>query len=96
MPDFIFSEEPATKSASVLVVEDCKLTQHVITSLLKELTPHVNQAFDGEEGINMCDTSQYDIIFMDMNMPKINGKQLPVSECKDGRKVGGRAGGREG
>lgn len=76
LPDFIFSEEPATKSASVLVVEDCKLTQHVITSLLKELTPHVNQAFDGEEGINMCDKSQYDIIFMDMNMPKINGQSV--------------------
>jgi CheY-like chemotaxis protein len=75
LPDFIFSEEPETKSASVLVVEDCRLTQHVITSLLKELTPKVNQAFDGEEGITMCDNAQYDIIFMDMNMPKINGLQ---------------------
>lgn len=85
LPDFIFSEEPATKSASVLVVEDCKLTQHVITSLLKELTPHVNQAFDGEEGINMCDKSQYDIIFMDMNMPKINGLQATQRIRKSGK-----------
>jgi DNA-binding NarL/FixJ family response regulator len=54
-------------------VEDDSLTQHVICTLLNELTPKVTQAFDGEEGIAKCDTEQFDIIFMDMNMPKING-----------------------
>ena len=85
MPDFIFNEEPTSKPASVLVVEDCTLTQHVITSLLKELTPHVAQAFDGEQAIFKCDEAQYDIIFMDMNMPKINGLQATQRIRKSGK-----------
>eukprot|EP00039_Didymoeca_costata_P013399 m.203227 g.203227 ORF g.203227 m.203227 type:complete len:454 (+) comp15759_c2_seq1:254-1615(+) len=85
LPDFIFSEEPTSRSASVLVVEDCTLTQHVITSLLKELTPHVHQAFDGEQAIKMCDEQQFDIIFMDMGLPKIDGPTATQRIRKVGR-----------
>lgn len=73
LPDFVFSEEPITRQVCVLVVEDCTLTQHVITSLLKELTPNVSQAYDGEQAIKLCDENQFDIIFMDMGLPKIDG-----------------------
>ena len=34
-PDFVLSEPVRPKTAMVLVVDDCKLTQHVICSLLK-------------------------------------------------------------
>lgn len=39
----------------MLVVEDCSLTQHVICTLLKELTNSVTQAFDGEQALQMCE-----------------------------------------
>jgi len=81
----VFSEEPAAKTASVLVVEDCTLTQHVITSLLKELTPMVSQAFDGEQAIQLCDQHQYDIIFMDILMPKISGLEATKRIRKSGK-----------
>ena len=39
------SRNPITpqKTARALIVEDCRLTQHVMLTLLKQLTPHVYQ-----------------------------------------------------
>lgn len=50
--DFLISELVMPKTAKVLVVEDCKLTQHVVGSLLKELTSNVEQVFDGQQAID--------------------------------------------
>lgn len=72
-PDFLTQPMPQPKTARVLVVEDCSLTQHVITSLLKELTANVEQAFDGAQAILSCNTTTFDVIFMDIHMPKVNG-----------------------
>eukprot|EP00912_Choanoflagellata_sp_UC4_P001847 UC4_evm1s1188 len=68
-----FQEVARPKTARVLVVDDCHLTQHIITSLLRELSSDISQAFDGEEAIAKCNSSVYDIIFMDLHMPKVNG-----------------------
>lgn len=72
-PDFIVSGLARPKTARVLVVEDCRLTQHIIQELLKTLTPNVSQAFDGEQALQMCSTNSFDVIFMDITMPKLNG-----------------------
>lgn len=72
-PDFLTQPMPQPKTARVLVVEDCTLTQHVITSLLKELTANVEQAFDGAQAILACNSTTFDVIFMDIHMPKVNG-----------------------
>eukprot|EP00038_Savillea_parva_P028588 m.65961 g.65961 ORF g.65961 m.65961 type:complete len:531 (+) comp8326_c0_seq3:2559-4151(+) len=72
-PDFIISGLVKPKTARVLVVEDCKLTQHVIIGLLSKLTDNVSQAFDGEQAVEMCQRHQFDLILMDMAMPKLNG-----------------------
>lgn len=72
---FLTPELAVPKSARVLVVEDCSLTQHVICTLLKELTNSVTQAFDGEQGLQMCQSQGFDIIFMDIHMPKLGGLQ---------------------
>lgn len=72
-PDFVLSEPIRPKTAMALVVDDCKLTQHVICSLLKDLTSNVHQAFDGEQAILACDAHAFDVIFMDIRMPKVNG-----------------------
>lgn len=47
-PDFLgIQDMEMSKSARVLVVEDCTLTQHVICTLLKELTDDVTQVCKG-------------------------------------------------
>eukprot|EP00041_Stephanoeca_diplocostata_P031993 m.1011838 g.1011838 ORF g.1011838 m.1011838 type:complete len:541 (-) comp24063_c1_seq5:1869-3491(-) len=72
-PDFMISGLVRPKTARVLVVEDCALTQRVITSLLSSMTSNYSQAFDGEQAVQMCQTAQFDLILMDMTMPKLNG-----------------------
>lgn len=72
-PDFIISGLVRPKTARVLVVEDCTLTQHVIIGLLSKMTTNVSQAFDGEQAVQMCQQHQFDLILMDMAMPKLNG-----------------------
>lgn len=42
----------------------------------------VDQAFDGEEGLYLSETEQYDLIVLDIMLPKLDGLQL----CKELRK----------
>eukprot|EP00045_Choanoeca_perplexa_P008009 m.73276 g.73276 ORF g.73276 m.73276 type:complete len:549 (+) comp14321_c0_seq2:140-1786(+) len=74
-PEFQDLELPIRRSARVLVVEDCTLTQHVIATLLKELTPDITQVYDGEQAILKCNTEHFDIIYMDIHMPGMGGVQ---------------------
>eukprot|EP00730_Choanoeca_flexa_P002382 TRINITY_DN11029_c0_g1_i2.p1 TRINITY_DN11029_c0_g1~~TRINITY_DN11029_c0_g1_i2.p1 ORF type:complete len:577 (+),score=121.74 TRINITY_DN11029_c0_g1_i2:162-1892(+) len=80
MADLSFAEFPdldltTRRTAKVLVVEDCTLTQHVIATLLKELTDDVTQVYDGEQAIQKCTTEHFDLIYMDIHMPSMDGVQ---------------------
>lgn len=57
----------------VLVAEDYEINRMLIDELLKQhgITPQF--ALDGEEAVNMVDKEDYDLILMDINMPKMNG-----------------------
>ena len=67
-------ETPAeTCDIKVLVAEDNKVNQMVIAAMLQELGLEVDIACDGEEAFNMVQDSDYDAIFMDCNMPKMDG-----------------------
>jgi len=71
-PDFMISGLAMPRSARVLVVEDDRLTQHLIINNLKNLTPYVSVAADGTEALKSCAATKFDIIFMDINLPMIN------------------------
>ena len=59
---------------NVLVVEDNKINQIVITALLKEFNiALLTIADDGEQAIEKCKKNTFDIIFMDMQMPVLDG-----------------------
>jgi DNA-binding response OmpR family regulator len=60
----------------VLLIEDDRTTELM---LKKALTSHhyaVDVAEDGEVGLEMADAYEYDILLMDVGVPKINGLQL--------------------
>jgi len=58
----------------VLIVEDNKANQMFLKVVLKSLgIDNITIANDGEEAIDKVKTHQFDIIFMDENMPKMNG-----------------------
>ena len=57
----------------ILVVEDDKDLSSIITKVLKLEKYEVDQAFDGEEGLDFIHQVEYDLIIMDVMMPKLDG-----------------------
>jgi len=57
----------------ILVVEDEKKVSTFIQRGLEEEGFSVDAAFDGEEGIHKAETNGYDLILMDVMLPKMDG-----------------------
>ena len=57
----------------ILVIEDEKNIQNIIKEFLESAKYEVNTADDGLEGINLIQNNNYDLILLDIMMPKING-----------------------
>jgi DNA-binding response OmpR family regulator len=62
----------------ILVVEDEKKISSFIKRGLKEEGYVVDTAFDGEEGHFIATTNEFDLIILDLMLPKIDG----ISLCK--------------
>jgi signal transduction histidine kinase/DNA-binding response OmpR family regulator len=60
-------------SMRVLVVEDNVVNQKVATRLLERLGLRADVAANGREAIDMLDLLPYDLVFMDCQMPEMNG-----------------------
>lgn len=57
----------------ILVAEDNSFNQHYITRLLTQWNFHFDLANDGVEATEMASTSKYDLVFMDLSMPRMTG-----------------------
>lgn len=60
----------------VLVVDDEKLIVKGIRFSLEQDGMEVECAYDGEEALNMARTGEYDIILLDVMLPKLNGFEV--------------------
>ncbi|MGA1976961.1 MAG: response regulator [Bacteroidales bacterium] len=58
---------------NILIVEDNKLNQKVLGAMLKSLGYSYDLAEDGFEGLQQAKNKKYDLIFMDLVMPELNG-----------------------
>lgn len=67
------SEVPDFSDLRLLCVDDTKVNLIVFKGLLKDTGINVDTAYSGMEAIKMADTNKYDMIFMDYQMPKLNG-----------------------
>jgi len=63
----------AIRGARVLLVEDNDLNQEVATGLLEHAGLRVDVADHGEMALRMVQQAAYDIVFMDMQMPVMDG-----------------------
>ncbi len=69
--------EPKAKSgASILVVDDEKLFRDVLTAKLIENGYVCDNAINGIEAINKIQRQQYDVILLDIKMPRVNGIEV--------------------
>jgi heavy metal response regulator len=60
----------------ILVIEDEKKVANFIKKGLEEEHYAVDTAFDGEEGLYMTEVNEYDLIVLDLMIPKIEGLEV--------------------
>ena len=63
-------------SKTVLVVDNDSFFVEFLAELLEAREYRVIKAYDGKEGISSLEQESVDLLFVDMIMPKIDGKQL--------------------
>jgi len=66
------------RGTRVLVAEDNLVNQKVAVRMLENLGCRVDVAANGQEAIRMADALPYDIIFMDWQMPVMDGHEATV------------------
>ncbi|MEM6711988.1 MAG: response regulator [Pseudomonadota bacterium] len=68
-----------------LVVDDSSVIRKVARRILEDMGFSVEEAVDGEEALTMCRESMPDSIFLDWNMPVMNGLDfLKALRAEDG------------
>jgi len=61
------------KNKSVIIAEDNVITNKVITFLLRKMGFYVKHVENGEEILEQLDKQHFDLVFLDINMPKLGG-----------------------
>lgn len=67
--------EEGYRGSRVLVVEDNPMNVLVLTKLLEQFEIFADVAGTGAEAVEMCAANQYDLIFMDIHMPEMDGHE---------------------
>lgn len=69
----------------ILLAEDDKELSNAVTRVLKVSNYDVDQAYDGQEALDYIDYMKYDVIIMDIMMPKMDGitcvKRIREKKC---------------
>jgi PAS domain S-box-containing protein len=80
----------AKSSPKILIVEDSELNQKLIKALLSHLPLDLDFASNGQEGLDKFATHAFDLIFMDIQMPIMDGytatRQIRELENRKGQK----------
>ena len=71
----------------ILLTEDEKSLSDALCSILKKQKYEVDAAYDGEEGLDLALSGIYDIILLDVMMPRLNGFQMLERLRKKGIKT---------
>lgn len=75
------------KELHILIVDDDPFTRELIVSMLKDIpNMTIHQASDGEEAWELLSVREYDMLLVDLYMPKMNGEAL-VEKIKNSKKI---------
>ncbi|HWL73451.1 MAG TPA: response regulator, partial [Burkholderiaceae bacterium] len=64
---------PQGSGAKVLVAEDNRVNQEVVRAMLRDLGCEIRLADNGREALNALRSQAFDIVFMDCQMPEMDG-----------------------
>lgn len=68
-------EEDANRPLRVLVVDDHDINRRAVELILAPLDCEIATAADGLLALAQCETSAFDVIFMDVRMPELDGRE---------------------
>ncbi len=60
-------------SKNIIVVDDSNSIRKMVEFTLKTKGYVVGTACDGQEGLDMLEEKDYDLVILDINMPKVDG-----------------------
>jgi two-component system, sensor histidine kinase and response regulator len=66
-------ESFSTRPLSILLAEDNRINQKLVTRLLEKRGHKVTTVVDGREALSALNASAFDVVLMDVQMPKMNG-----------------------
>ena len=64
---------PAMDKKRILLVEDILVNQILVKTMLKDTGIIIDVADDGKKALNMIEKNNYNLIFMDLQMPTMDG-----------------------
>jgi PAS domain S-box-containing protein len=73
IPDTGDAKRPAGDALRVLLAEDNVVNQRLAQALLQKMGHAVTMATDGHEAVAKCSQARFDLIFMDVQMPRMDG-----------------------
>lgn len=69
----VVAGDDAEKEVLILVAEDEAINRMYITAMLRNMGWKVDEAENGEEAVRMASEKKYNVILMDISMPKMDG-----------------------
>ncbi|TNC95285.1 MAG: Signal transduction histidine kinase [Stygiobacter sp.] len=72
-PGLLDDEAPPATPLRILVAEDNAINQQVAVGLLNKLGHRADVADDGAEAVELVRAGDYDLVLMDMQMPRVDG-----------------------
>lgn len=69
----MFSKELSCSPMRILLAEDDPCSQELMLRMLKNMGLHADVANNGREVLRNLETRSYDVILMDIQMPKMDG-----------------------
>ncbi len=61
--------------SSILIVDDDETNLEMSATVLQTLNIKAHKAKSGKKAVEMCATHDYEVIFMDLEMPELDGYQ---------------------
>ncbi len=73
---------------NIISIDDNNSAQQIYVKMLESMGLHIDVAHDGEQGLQMLKENYYDIVLLDIMMPKLNGIALVQKLSEEGVKYG--------
>jgi len=74
-PEPVTDEDDEGRPMRVLVVDDHDINRRAIQLILQPLGCDISTAADGMAALKVCEQSAFDLIFMDVRMPEMDGRE---------------------